>query len=554
MNNAQRRVVVTGLGAITPLGLTVRETWEALVEGRSGVGPITLFDASELPVRIAAEVKGFDPTNYVPPKEAKRMSRNAQFAVAAVKEALEDGGLPIPLPEVGRIGIAIGTGVGGMREAEYWHALYREKGLRSLKPYTILTMLPNLVSFYVAHLFGGQGPSVVVSTACAAGTQAIGEAVRFIREGLADVVIAGGTEAAIFEMSVCGFYAMRALSTRNDEPERASRPFDAGRDGFVMGEGCAILVLEEMEHALARNARIYAEVLGYGACTDAHHIAAPQPEGEAEAMKLALEDAGLTPDDVDYINAHGTATLIGDPIETQAIKLAFGERAYEVPISSTKSMTGHLLGAAGALEALIAVLTVYHGVIPPTINLETPDPQCDLDYVPNRARQAEVKVALSNSFGLGGLNACLVIGTPALRHLSASAPQYLGTSIIEAGGIVFWGDKVVLRRNPKGHWLFPKGHIEEGESLEEAAVREVAEELGLRVRIVDNAGIVRFSYQGDNYEVHFFVMEVEGPLENWPAHKDKDAFVLEVDEALERLSFPDYAALLKKCREKGLRR
>jgi len=543
----KRRIVVTGLGAVTPLGLTAKETWRNLVEGRSGVSHITLFDASGLPVRIAAEVKGFDPEEHLPPKEAKRMSRNAQFAVAAAKEALEDAGVPLPYGEPERVGIAIGTGVGGMREAEYWHASYREKGLRGLKPYTILTMLPNLASFYVAHLFGFQGPSAVVSTACAAGTQAIGEAVRFIRDGLADIVVAGGTEAAIFEMSICGFHMMRALSTRNDEPERASRPFDASRDGFVMGEGCAILVLEEMEHALARGAHIYAEVLGFGASIDAYHIAAPQPEGEMAAMKLALEDAGLSPEAVDYINAHGTATIIGDPIETQAIKLLFGERAYQIPVSSTKSMTGHLLGAAGALEALITVLTVHHGIIPPTINYENPDPQCDLDYVPNEARRADVKVALSNSFGLGGLNACLVIGTSAPRHLSTQASRHLGTSILEAGGIVFWGDKVVLRRNPKGHWLFPKGHIEEGESLEDTAIREVAEELGLRARIVDKAGVVHFSYGDDDYEVHFFLMEVEEPLPNWLAHKGKDAFLLTPQEALERLSFPDYAALLKQC-------
>ena len=539
MGESRRRVVVTGLGAVTPLGLTAEETWQALVEGRSGVGPITLFDSSELPVRIAAEVKGFEPSRYLSSREAKRASRNALFAVAAAQEALEDAGLAAPWESPEKVGVIVGTGVGGMREAEYWHALYRERGLRSIKPYTILTMLPNLATFYVAHLFDIRGPSAVTSTACAAGTQAIGHALRLIREGLADVILAGGSEAPIFEMCIGGFCAMRALSTRNDEPEKASRPFDALRDGFVVGEGCALLVLEEMEHAFARGAHIYAEVLGFGAVTDARNVVAPDPDGEVRAMKLALKDAGVNPQDVDYINAHATATVIGDAVETEAIKRLFGERAYRIPVSSIKSMTGHLLGASGALEALATVLTIHRGVIPPTVNYEEPDPRCDLDYVPNRARKAGVRVALSNSFGLGGLNACLVLG-----EFRFSDDERV---IREAGGVVFWGDEVVLRRNPAGEWLFAKGHIEEGETPEQAAMREVAEELGLKARITGRAGTIAYRYRGLPYQVQFFVMEVEKPLDVWHEHEGKNAFVLPPEEALRVLSFPNYVATLKEA-------
>jgi 3-oxoacyl-[acyl-carrier-protein] synthase II len=411
--NERRRVVVTGMGAMTPLGLTMEETWEGLLAGRSGVGPITQFDASDLPVRIAGELKGFDPRQYIDFKEARRMSRCSQVAVATAQAALADAGLSLPLAdEEERVGVLIGSGAGGLDRAIEGVDIFRAKGLARVNPFILTSSMVNMPSHHVSHWAGAKGPISTVVAACATGTQAVGEAAEFIRRGAADVMICGGVDALIHFAAIAGFCAMRALSARNDEPERASRPFDADRDGFIYSEGDAVLVLEALEHAQARGARIRAEVLGQASSSDAFHVAQPDPEGmgASRAMRWALEDAGLTPADVDYINAHGSSTPISDSIETQAIKRVFGERAYDVPVNSTKSMIGHAMGGAGAIEAAVCVLTVEQGMIHPTINLETPDPECDLDYVPEGARKAGVRVALSNSFGLGGQNACLVLG------------------------------------------------------------------------------------------------------------------------------------------------
>jgi len=408
----RKRVVVTGVGTMTPLGLTLGETWEGLLAGRSGVGPITQFDASELPVRIAGELKGFDPTRYINSKAARRMARCSQVAIATAQASLADAGLSLPLADEERIGVLIGSAVGGLDRAIAGVDTFRAKGLARVNPFVITSSLANMPSHHVSHWAGARGPISTVIAACATGTQAVGEAAEVIRRGAADAVICGGVEALIHFAPIAGFCAMRALSTRNDEPERASRPFDAERDGFVYSEGCAILTLEALEHAQARGARIRAEVLGYASSSDAFHVAQPDPEGmgASRAMQWALKNAGLTPAGVDYINAHGSSTPISDPIETRAIKRAFGKHAYEIPISSTKSMIGHAMGGAGAIEAAVCVLTVEHGIIHPTLNLETPDPECDLDYVPEGPRKADVRVALSNSFGLGGQNACLVVG------------------------------------------------------------------------------------------------------------------------------------------------
>jgi beta-ketoacyl-acyl-carrier-protein synthase II len=407
-----RRVVVTGMGAVTPLGLTVQELWDGLIQGRSGVGPITSFDAGAYPTRVAAEVKGFDPRNYMDVKEARRMSRCSQLALAAAQMALEDAGIKAPLEEYERTGVLVGTSVGGFSEGIEGHKVMLEKGGLRLSPFFGTTILPNMPSFQVSYTFGAKGYTNSISTACATGTQAIGEAADVIRRGAADTIIAGGTEAIVVEIGIAAFCVMRALTTRNDEPERASRPFDLNRDGFVLGEGAGIVILEELEHARAREARIYAEVLGHASSSDAYHLAAPDPEGKGaiRAMLWSLVDAGIRPEEVDYINAHGTSTPINDAVETLAIKQVFGEHAYKVPISSTKSMIGHAMGGAGAIEAIACALTIHHNLIHPTVNYETPDPQCDLDYVPNVARPARVDVALSNSFGLGGQNACLVLG------------------------------------------------------------------------------------------------------------------------------------------------
>jgi 3-oxoacyl-[acyl-carrier-protein] synthase II len=409
---ARKRVVVTGLGAVTPLGLSVAETWEGMVAGRSAVGPITLFDANPFPTRFAAEVKGFDPTEYIPRKEARRMARCTQMAIAASYQALQDAGLPIPLVEGERTGVVIGSGMGGFDEAERALFIYRDHGLSRVSPFALPSALPNMPAFHICLTFQAYAYTNTTCTACAAGTQAIGEATEVIRRGQADVMIAGGVDAMICLTVVGGFSAMRVLSTRNGDPQRASRPFDAGRDGLVLGEGSAILILESLEHAQARGARIYAEVLGQAVSSDVYHIAAPDPQGDGalRTMCWALADAGLRPDDVDYINAHATSTVLGDISETVAIKRLLGQRAKQVPVSATKSMIGHTLGAGGAIEALACILAIWRGIIHPTINYETPDPQCDLDCVPNGARRAEVKVVLSNSFGFGGQNACLVFG------------------------------------------------------------------------------------------------------------------------------------------------
>ena len=410
--NRCRRVVVTGMGAMTPLGLTLEETWEGLLAGRSGVGPITQFDASGLPVRIAGELKDFDPTRYINFKAARRMARCSQVAIAMAQAALADAGFSLPLADEERVGVLVGSGVGGLDRAIAGVDTFRAKGLARISPFIITSSLANMPSHHVSHWAGAKGPISTVVAACATGTQAVGEAAEIIRRGAADAMICGGVEALIHIAPIAGFCVMRALSTRNDEPERASRPFDAERDGFVYSEGGALLILETLEHARARGARIRAEVLGQASSSDAFHVAQPDPEGmgASRAMRWALDDAGLTPDGVDYINAHGSSTPISDPIETRAIKRVFGERAYEIPISSTKSMIGHTMGGAGAIEAAACVLTVEQGIIHPTINLETPDPECDLDYVPEGARKADVRFALSNSFGLGGQNACLVLG------------------------------------------------------------------------------------------------------------------------------------------------
>lgn len=405
------KVVVTGMGAITPLGLNVQDTWQALIEGRSGIGRITQFDASAYPTQIAGEVKGFDPGEYMDAREARRMARFSQFAVAGAKMALEDAGLTLDESNAEDVGVVIGTAIGGaLVESEMAHLILLNKGLRRVPPLFVPSMIPNAAAHHVACAFGIRGYSSTVVGACASGNQAIGEGARAIRDGTAQVVIAGGTESAMCELALAGICAMRALSTRNDEPERASRPFDAERDGFVVSDGCGVLVLESLDHAMARGARVYAEVLGYGVSSDAYHVSAPHPEGRgsALAMRRAIADAGLKPEDIRYINAHATATPIGDPAEVVAIKSVFGSRAYEIPVNATKSMIGHLLGAAGAVEAIATIMTIQEGILHPTINYEHPDPECDLDCVPNEARRTQVDIALSNSFGFGGQNACLV--------------------------------------------------------------------------------------------------------------------------------------------------
>ena len=408
----RRRVVVTGVGTMTPLGLTLDETWKGLLAGRSGIARITQFDPGDLPSRIAGELKGFEPTDYLDHKEARRMARCSQVALATAQEAVADAGLTLPLENGERVGTLMGSGVGGYERAIEGVDTFREKGLRRVNPFVPISMLINMPSHHVSHWSGAKGPISTVVAACATGTQAVGEAAEHIRRGAADVMLCGGVDAMIHFTLLVGFCAMRALSTRNDEPERASRPFDADRDGFVLSEGAGVFVLEELEHARARGAWIRAEILGHSSSSDAFHVAQPDPEGEgaSRAMTWALEDAGVEPGDVDYINAHGSATPISDPIETLAIKRVFGNDAHDVPISSTKSMIGHAMGGAGAIEAAVCVRSIEDGLIHPTANLENPDPACDLDYVPEGPREADVSVALSNSFGLGGQNACLVLG------------------------------------------------------------------------------------------------------------------------------------------------
>ncbi len=407
-----RRVVVTGMGCVTPLGIGVEESWKSCVEGRSGVGPITRFDAAGLKTQIAAEVKGFDPSPYVSRREVRKMDTFIQYAVVTARMALEDAGYEVPEEEAERVGVSIGAGLGGLPEIENQHKVLLESGPRRVSPFFIPMAIANLAPGYVAIQTGAKGPNLSIVTACATGAHSIGEAWHIIRRGDADVMLAGGVESTITPLAVAGFNAMRALSTRNDEPEKASRPFEKDRDGFVIGEGGAVLVLEDLEHARARGARILAELVGYGATCDAYHITAPDPEGDgaARCMEAALRSGGIAPDEIDYINAHGTSTPFNDYYETVAVKRVFGDHAKRLWISSTKSMTGHLLGAAGSVEAVFSVLAIRDQVAPPTINYETPDPDCDLDYVPNQAREGRIERVLSNSFGFGGTNASLVFG------------------------------------------------------------------------------------------------------------------------------------------------
>jgi len=404
------RVVVTGLGAVAPNGIGVETFWRSIIHGVSGIGPITRFDASKHDTRIAGEVQGFDPLQWLEKKEARKMDLFIHYAVAAAQMAYDDSGLKLTDDNRERIGVFVGTGMGGIPALEESHKLLLERGPGRISAFFIPSIITNLASGQISMRFGMKGPNSCVSTACATGNHAIGDSFRIIQRGEADVMLAGGSEAVITPLTIGGFCSMKALSTRNDEPTRASRPFDRDRDGFVMGEGSGLMVLEQLEHARRRSAKIYAEIVGYGMCADAYHITQPAPEGEGavRSMRLALKDAKLTPSQVDYINAHGTSTPVGDVMETLAIKTVFGEHARSLAVSSTKSMTGHLLGAAGGVESVIAVLTLVHGILPPTINYETPDPECDLDYVPNTARRAEVRYALTNSFGFGGTNASLL--------------------------------------------------------------------------------------------------------------------------------------------------
>jgi len=409
--NGRRRVVITGLGALTPLGNDVRSSWEALIRGESGAGPITQFDVAEFPVTFACEVKDFDPAEWIDRKQARRMDRFAQLIVAAARQAEQDAGLEIE-PEADRVGAAIATGIGGLKSYQDCYDTLLHRGPDRVNPFAIPAIIPNMGAGWVSMELGTKGPLASECTACAASNMAIGDGTDAIRLGRADVMLCGGTEAAINKVGIAGFGAMRALSRRNDDPAHASRPFDLKRDGFVMGEAGAVLVLEELEHAKARGARIYAEVAGYGVSADASHITEPDPTGvnPARALKMAMTDAGVTRAEVGYINAHATSTPIGDSSETRVIKLAMGEEeAHRVAISGTKGATGHCLGGAGAVEALFTTLAVHEGVLPPTINYEYEDPECDLDYVPNDAREVDIDVAINNSFGFGGHNACVVI-------------------------------------------------------------------------------------------------------------------------------------------------
>ncbi len=407
----KKRVVITGMGAVTPIGNNVAEYWDALLAGKSGITKVTAFDASEYTTQIAGEVKGFEPGNFMDKKEARRMDRFTQFAIACTRMAIEDANLDLDKIDRDRAGTIIGTGIGGMETLHDQYKVLFEKGPSRISPFFVPMMIGNMASGQASITFGLRGPCLTVVTACATGTNSIGEAMRIIQHGDADIMVCGGTEATISPAALAGFCSMKALSTRNDAPEKASRPFDINRDGFVMGEGCGIVILEELEHAKARGAKIYAELAGYGANADAYHITAPAPEGvqQAKVMALAIKDAGLEPSDVDYINAHGTSTPLNDKNETLAIKALFGDHAKKLAVSSTKSMTGHLLGAAGGIEFIASVLTVYHDIIHPTVNYESSEPELDLDYVPNKARKQVVNVAISNSFGFGGHNATVLV-------------------------------------------------------------------------------------------------------------------------------------------------
>jgi 3-oxoacyl-[acyl-carrier-protein] synthase II len=405
-----RRVVVTGLGMVTPLGTGIEKNWEMVCAGKSGIGPITKFDTSQFPSKIAGEVLDFKSEDFLDKQQLRRFDIFIHYAVASARMAMEDSGMKIDLKNQNRVGCITGSGLGGLAMLEHYHKILLEKGPRRISPFFIPGMIANMAPGQIAIEYGAKGPNISIETACAASCHAVGESFRLIREGTADAMITGGSEAVVTPLALGGFCSMRALSTRNDEPERASRPFDLDRDGFVMGEGAGILILEEMNQALERGANIYAEVAGYGLSGDAYHVSAPEPEGEGaiSCISMAINDAGLKPEDIDYINAHGTSTKLNDESENKAVKAVFGEHAYKLAISSTKSMTGHLLGGAGGVEAVYTVLAIHHGVMPPTINYETPDPVCDLDYVPNEARKAKVRAAMSNSFGFGGTNASLV--------------------------------------------------------------------------------------------------------------------------------------------------
>ena len=407
---ARVRVVVTGLGCVSPLGLTVEETWRLVLNGTSGVAPITRFDTTDFKTTIAAEVKGFDPDAALGRRLSRRMDRFTQFAVVATEQALQDSALVIDDSNRDRIGVIIGSGIGGIGTLIREQESYLEKGARRVSPHMVPMMLPDTAPGYIAITYGARGPNMTIVTACASSANAIGEATEMIRRGTADVIIAGGAESAIVPIALAGFNSMGAVSTRNEDPQGASRPFDADRDGFVMGEGAAILILESYEHASARSAQIFGEVVGYNATNDAYHISAPAENGAGAGicMRNALANAELEPNAVDYINAHGTSTKLNDVSETAAIKSVFGDYAYKVPISSTKSMTGHLLGAAGALESIFCLLAIRDDALPTTINYQHPDPACDLDYVPNEARSTQIKIAMTNSFGFGGHNASLI--------------------------------------------------------------------------------------------------------------------------------------------------
>lgn len=406
------RVVVTGLGIISPVGIGIESFWSNLLDGKSGIGPVTKFDVSEMSTKIAGEVKDFNASDYIDKKEAKRMDLYTQYAVSAARMAVEDSGLDLEKTDLDRMAVILGSGIGGLYTMEEQCRVLVDKGPKRISPFLVPMMIVNMAAGQISITLGAKGPNYTVVSACASGTNAVGDAFNLIQRGSADIVVTGGTEASITPLGFAGFCSMKAMSTRNDEPTKASRPFDRDRDGFVMGEGSVILILESLEHAQKRGAKIYAEVLGYGASADAHHITAPAPEGEgaARAMSIAIRDAGLRPEDIDYINAHGTSTDLNDKYETLAIKQVFGEHAKSVLVSSTKSMTGHLLGAAGALELAVLALAIRDNKVPPTINYENPDPECDLDYVPNVYRDKEVNFALSNSLGFGGHNATVVFG------------------------------------------------------------------------------------------------------------------------------------------------
>lgn len=405
-----RRVVVTGVGVVSPLGTGNEQNWTALMEGRSGLGPITRFDASDLPIRIAGEVKDFNPEEFIDKKEIKKMDLFIQFAMGAAELAMKDSGLQITEENAERVGVLVGAGLGGLPAIEKYHQAYLEGGHKKLSPFFIPMLIINLAPGYISIKYGAKGPNVSSVSACATGTHSIGDAFRMIQRGDADAMIAGGTESTVTPLGIGGFAVMKALSSRNDDPAAASRPFEKGRDGFVLAEGAGIVILEEYESAVKRGAKIYAEVCGYGLTGDAFHLTAPAPggEGAARCIRMALAGAGVNPEEVDYVNAHGTSTPFNDLYETMAIKSALGDHARKVMVSSTKSMTGHCLGAAGGVEAVFTLMAMDKGAVPPTINYQEPDPECDLDYVPNEARQATVRVALSNSFGFGGTNATLL--------------------------------------------------------------------------------------------------------------------------------------------------